>query len=323
MKINNLADGIIGFALGDAFGVPYEFRTREEMNRVSNIQEMIGYGTYNVPKGTWSDDTSMTLATIDSIVQQGKINTEDIAKKFLKWFRKNEYTATGNAFDIGRTTFQALAQYELNLEKAVDCGQTGEMDNGNGSLMRMLPIAYYIYYKGIKDCKEIYEIVKDVSSITHAHEVSILGCYIYVNLVVQLLNGEKSVDAHKKIKELDYGFFSKNSLTRYERILKGRIEDLRYQELKSSGYIVDTLECVFWLFLNSNNYNQTIIRAVALGGDTDTIAACVGGLVGIYYGIESIDENWKKELKRYDYIINLCEKFDNAYIGKENRKSEK
>jgi len=313
MKTNNLSDGIIGFAIGDAFGVTYEFRIREKMNNISNIEEMIGYGTYNVPKGTWSDDTSMSLATIDSILQQGKIDTEDIAKKFLKWFRNNEYTATGNAFDIGRTTFQSLVRYELKLDKAINCGQTGEMDNGNGSLMRMLPIAYYIYYKGIKDSREIYEIVKEVSSITHAHEISILGCYIYVNLVIHLLNGEKSTDAHIKIKEADYYFFSKNTLEKYNRILKGRIEDLKYQDLNSSGYVVDTLESVLWLFLNSNNYNQTIIRAVSLGGDTDTIAACAGGLVGIYYGIESINENWKKDLKRYDYIIKLCEKFDKLY----------
>ena len=307
---NRSVDGIIGFAIGDAFGVPYEFKTRGQMNSISNIEEMIGYGTYNVPKGTWSDDTSMTLATMDSIAEKGKIDTEDIAKKFIKWFRNSEYTATGNTFDIGRTTFQSLAQYELKLDKAINCGQTGEMDNGNGSLMRMLPIAYYIYYKGIKDSREIYEIVKDVSSITHAHEISILGCYIYVNLVIYLLNGEKSAEAHKKLKEADYSFFSKSSLEKYSRILKGRIEDLKFQELNSSGYIVDTLESVLWLFFNSNNYNQTIIRAVSLGEDTDTIAACAGGLVGIYYGIESINENWKKDLKRYDYIRDLCEKFD-------------
>lgn len=310
---NRSVDGIIGLAIGDAFGVPYEFKTREQMYSVKNIEEMIGYGTYNVPKGTWSDDTSMTLATMDSIVEKGKIDTEDIAQKFIKWFRNSEYTATENRFDIGRTTIQALAKYELKLDKAINCGQTGKMDNGNGSLMRMIPIAYYIYYKGIKDSRKIYEIVKEVSSITHAHEISILGCYIYVNLVIQLLNGKDSTNAHKKIKEADYSFFSKSSLDKYDRILNERIEDLKYQELNSSGYIVDTLESVLWLFFNSNNYNQTIIRAVSLGQDTDTIAACAGGLVGIYYGIESINENWKKDLKRYNYIIDLCEKFDKLY----------
>jgi len=306
----NSANGIIGFAIGDAFGVPYESKTRAYMNTLSNIKEMIGYGTYNLPKGTWSDDTSMTLATMDSIIQLGKIDTEDIANKFLEWFRKNEYTAIGRTFDIGRTTLQSLAKYEFRLDKAGNCGQTGEMDNGNGSLMRMLPIAYYIYYTGNKDSKEIYEIVKAVSSITHAHETSILGCYIYVNFVIQLLEGAKSTEAHEKMLKNDYSFFSKTSLDKYNRILNGRIEDLYYQDLNSSGYIVDTLECVLWLFLNSNNYNQTIIRAVSLGGDADTIAACAGGLVGIYYGIDSIDEDWKKHLKRYDYIMDLCEKFD-------------
>lgn len=303
------SNGIIGFAIGDALGVPAEFKSREELKRYP-ITDMIGDGTYNVPAGTWSDDTSMTLATMDSLISTNNINVNDMAAKFLDWFRNANYTATNECFDIGRTTLQALARYELDLDNASNCGGANEFDNGNGSLMRILPIAYYIYYHNIEDEQEIYNIVKQVSSITHAHEVSILGCYIYVRFALELLNGKDKVEAYKNIKELDYCMFSSTTIDKYSRILKDNIQNIEEQNISSSGYVVSTLEATLWLFLNSNDYNNTILKSVNLGEDTDTVAACTGGLLGIYYGLDNIKNTWKQTLKRYDYITNLCDKFD-------------
>lgn len=304
----NMKNGIIGFAIGDALGVPAEFKSRNELERYP-ITDMVGYGTYNLPEGTWSDDTSMTLATIHSIIETGTIDTNNIADKFLKWYRHAEYTATNETFDIGRTTLQALAKYELKQDEAFNCGGYGEYDNGNGSLMRILPIAYYIYYNNIKDNKKIYKIVKDVSSITHAHDVSVLGCYIYVIYTLSLLEGKDKNKAYMTIKKADYSMFSENALNKYSRILKDDISKFELDEISSSGYVVSTLEAVIWLFLNSNDYNITILKAVNLGEDTDTVAAITGGLLGIYYGIDSIKDNWKQTLKRYDYIVDLCNNF--------------
>ena len=301
--MEKIKDGIIGFAIGDALGVPAEFKTREKLT-ICPITDMIS--SDHVPAGTWSDDTSMTLATLHSIIEKGEIDTNDMADKFLKWFRNAEYTATNETFDIGRTTLQALAKYELKLDYASNCGGSSEYDNGNGSLMRMLPIAYYIYYKNINDYKEIYNIIKNVSSITHAHEISILGCYIYVNFALELLKNKNMINAYKSIKELNYNFFNKESINKYIRILNGNIKNLSENEIESTGYVVNTLEAVMWLFLNSNDYNNTILKAINLGEDTDTIAAITGGLLGIYYGSSSIKESWKKQLKKYDYIIQLC-----------------
>lgn len=309
MESKKSKNGIIGLAIGDALGVPVEFKTREEL-KISPITDMIEDGTYNLPKGTWSDDTSMTLATIDSIISTKTINCNDIASKFLEWFRNAKYTATNEVFDIGRTTLQALAKFELNLDDTSNCGESNEYSNGNGSLMRMLPIAYYSYYKNITDIKEIYNIVKQVSSITHAHEISILGCYIYVKYAIELLNGKDKIEAYNNIKKLDYSMFSNTAIEKYSRILKNKIQGVDEENISSSGYIVSTLEATMWLFLNSDNYNDTILKAVNLGEDTDTIGACTGGLLGIYYGIENIKESWKKDLKRYDYIISLCKEFD-------------
>lgn len=305
------SDGIIGLAIGDALGVPAEFKSRDELSRYP-IVDMIGDGTYNMPAGTWSDDTSMTLATIDSILSTKTIDANDIASKFLNWFRNAEYTATNECFDIGRTTLQALAKYELKLDDAVNCGGNGEYDNGNGSLMRILPVAYYIYYNDIIDSQEIYNIVKQVSSITHAHEISVLGCYIFVRYTLLLLDGKDKIQAYKELQNVDYKMFSDYSLSKYSRILKGNIQDADEDNISSSGYVVSTLEATMWLFLNSNDYNTTILKAVNLGEDTDTVAACVGGLLGIYYGIESIRDSWKQNLKKYEYISSLCDSFNKA-----------
>lgn len=302
------SDGIIGFAIGDALGVPLEFKIREELIQ-NPIINMIGYGSHKVPKGCWSDDTSMTLATMKSIIDNKNINTNDMADKFLKWFRNAEYTATGQTFDIGRTTLQALAKYELRLDKASNCGEDNELSNGNGSLMRMLPIVYYCFSRDLKD-NEIIEIVSNVSSITHKHEISILGCYIYVVFAIELLKSKNLKEAYKTVRKLNYTRFSNHARDKYNRILKKDINKYKLEEIKSTGYIVDTLEAVIWVLLNTKNYNEAVIGAVNLGDDTDTVGACTGGLAGIYYGMDNIKNEWKRDLLKYDYIIELCNKFD-------------
>ena len=305
-------NGILGFAIGDAMGVPLEFVQRQKLIN-DPVTEMLGYGSHNVPKGTWSDDTSMTLATIDSIINTGKIDYTDIASNFLKWFKDAKYTATDKVFDIGRTTLHALANIEQSMSNATDCGEKSEYSNGNGSLMRILPIAYYCYKQSQNNKmsnEKVLEIVSGVSSITHAHEISILGCYIYTMYAIRLLNGDNKYNSYEHIKNLDYSKFSKDSLSRYDRILKDDISKLDINEIKSSGYIVDTLEATLWVLLNTSNYNQAIIGAINLGNDTDTIGACTGGLAGIIYGEDTINSNWKNSLLKIEYIQDLCEKFD-------------
>lgn len=305
MKVES---GIIGFVIGDTMGVPVEFYSREKL-LLNPVTEMLEYGTHNMPKGCWSDDTSMTLATMDSIIKCKEINTNDMADRFIKWYRNGEYTATGIMFDIGTTTQQALVKYQRGIDIASKCGGEREYDNGNGSLMRMLPIAYYCYLKGLEDT-EILKIVKEVSSITHRHQISILGCYIYVRLAIELLKGKELLQAYQEIKKLDYSYFTEDTIYKYERILNNDIGLYNINEIRSDGYIVSTLEAVIWTLINSKSFNETIIKAINLGEDTDTVGACVGGLAGIYYGIENINQKWKDNILRYDYIINMCNEFE-------------
>ncbi|MBQ6817211.1 MAG: ADP-ribosylglycohydrolase family protein, partial [Bacilli bacterium] len=132
-------DAMYGFVIADALGVPAEFKSRNSLSK-SPITDMVGYGTHNVPEGTWSDDTSMVLATQDSINKCGKIDYDDIMNRFAAWYKKGEYTTDGKVFDIGITTSNAIRNYSSG-KKALKCGGTGERDNGNGSLMRMIPVA--------------------------------------------------------------------------------------------------------------------------------------------------------------------------------------
>lgn len=305
MKIEN---GIIGFVMGDTMGVPIEFISREKL-LLNPVTEMLEYGTHNMPKGCWSDDTSMTLATMDSIIKCKEINTNEMADRFIKWYRNGEYTATGIMFDIGTTTRQSLIKYQRGIDIASNCGGEREYDNGNGSLMRMLPIAYYCFAKDLED-KEILKIVEKVSSITHKHQISILGCYIYVRLAIELLKGKDLLQAYQEIKKLDYSYFTEDIIYKYEKILNNDIGLYNINDISSNGYIVSTLEAVIWTLINSKSFNETIIKAINLGEDTDTVGACVGGLAGIYYGIESINKKWKDNILRYDYIMNMCKKFE-------------
>ena len=189
-------DGIIGLAIGDAMGVPIEFFKREDLLN-NPVTTMIGEQSHFVPKGSWSDDTSLNLALIDSINNKKCIDLYDISRNFIEWGENGKYTPNGKMFGIGRTTLKAIARMErgdIELEK---CGGDTESENGNGSLMRILPVAYYCFSKKYDD-NEVYDLVKRISSLTHAHEISIMGCYIYVKFALDLLDG-KDIKTHIKI----------------------------------------------------------------------------------------------------------------------------
>ena len=306
--MSKIKDGVFGHAIGDAMGVPVEFCIREKL-LAHPVTKMIGYGSHDVPAGTWSDDTSMEIATMDSMINQGgRINCEDIMMNFYYWLKDAKYTPYGEVFDAGRTCIKST----INFSKGYDiseCGQKDEYSNGNGSLMRILPIAYYCYYNKLKE-EEIFEVVKNVSSLTHAHEISVLGCYIYVNYIIKLLEGKDKFESYNLIKLIDYSMFTEESLEVYKRVLKEDIEKYSIDEIKSGGYVVDTLEASFWILLNASSFKEAIIGAINLGNDTDTIAAITGSMAGILYGYNSIPQEWLDKLAKRDYIEDLCDKLE-------------
>ena len=186
--------------------------------------------------------------------------------------------------------------------------------NGNGSLMRILPIVYYSYSNKMSE-ESIYNLVKKVSSITHAHEISIMGCFIYVMYCIELLNNKNLEQAYDIIKKINFNnYFSNETIEKYSRILKHNIKNYSMEEIKSTGFVIDTLEATLWVLLNTGTYDESIIKAINLGEATDTIGACVGGIAGIYYGVDSVNQSWKNDLLGYDYLVELCDRF-NEVLG--------
>lgn len=300
-----IIDGVIGHAIGDAIGVPVEFKERALFYKP--VKEMLDSEMGD--KGTWSDDTSMEIATIDSYINCHEWNYDDIMKNFIDWINDAKYTSRGITFDVGRTCLRAIKNYYDGKTKALESGLGDLNSNGNGSLMRIQPVAYYCYYKKLNH-DEIYEIVKNISSLTHRHEISILGCYIYILYLLKLINGIDKVKAYQEIQKEDYSRFSNESIETYHRILKENINEYEIDDIKSSGYIVDSLEASLWSLLRTNDYKDSIIEAINLGGDTDTIAAITGSMSGIIYGYKSFPKEWVNCLARKDYIEELCKQFE-------------
>ncbi len=288
-----------GFLVGDALGVPLEF-TKREVLMTHPVTKMLGYGSYDVPAGSWSDDSSMMIATIDSISACNGIDYKDMMDKFLEWISFSKYTALGFVFDVGRTTLKAINRYQSG-KSPLESGLEGINYNGNGSLMRILPIAFYAQTKKLSEV-EIIDLVCDVSSLTHAHEISCLGCYIYVRYVMFLLDGLDKMVCYEKIKQLDYSAFSDESLKAYRRILFDDITNYSLETISSSGYVVHTLEAVIWCINNTDGYMQAVIGAINLGEDTDTIGALTGALAGIIYGYGDIPKKWINKLQKNDYL---------------------
>lgn len=308
MKIKS---AIYGFVIGDAMGVPVEFEDREKLME-SPVTNMLGYGSYDVSKGVWSDDTSMTLATMDSIiVNKNKLNYNDIADKFCEWINNAKYTATNEVFDIGTTTKYSLMRCWNNNIDATKCGGNAISENGNGSLMRMLPIAFYCFYNKMED-NDIINIVRNTSSITHAHEISIIGCYMYVKYIIFILSNNNKTESYKLLQKIDYSIFNKDNINLYERIIKEDISKYSLDTIKSTGFVVDTLESALWVILNTENFNEAIIGSVNLGGDTDTIAAITGSIAGILYGYDSINEKWIKDIKNKELLNKYIYEFTNT-----------
>ena len=306
---NQYLGAIIGHAVGDAMGFPTEFSKREELLK-NPVIEMIDSTDIGQPAGSWSDDTAMEIATIDSFIQKKYFDYKDIMDKWVKWISKSEYTPTGVAFDIGRTCLKAIKKF-CNGTAPLQCGSTSINENGNGSLMRILPVALYAYSKKLDDTS-IHKLTNEVSSLTHAHEVSRLGCYIYVQFIICLLKGNTKQEAYKHIQDLDYRSFRMDSIHHYARILNEQIEFQILDNIKSTGYIVDTLVSAMWIFMNAQHYKEAIIASTNIGGDTDTIGAIVGSMAGIYYGFEDIPSSWLDKLQRKDYLMELVDRFEKS-----------
>lgn len=311
--MSKIVDSIIGHAIGDAMGMPTEFYQRKNLLK-NPITEMIGSEKTQQQAGSWTDDTSMEIATIDSFIQNNEFNYSDIMTKWCDWLNKGEYTPNGDCFDVGRTCLRACRNFTTGIEP-VKCGLDSINSNGNGSMMRILPVALYSYYKKLSD-EEMRKLSDDISSLTHRHDVSKLGCYMYNKFIINLLSGMTKEEAYKYMQKDDYSMYSKESILTYNRLLNSDISKRNINDISSSGYIVDTWKCVLWIILNAKSYKDVIIASTNIGNDTDTIGAIAGSMAGIIYGYESIPKLWLNKLVKKDYLMDLALKFDNLIVPK-------
>ena len=314
-------DGIMGVVVGDALGMPVQFWTREEIAE-NPITGMRGYGSYNMAPGTWSDDSSMTLAGMDSILENRDVNYDDMMHKFYEWTVYGKYTPDGTAFDQGNTCMEAILNYAMGKDYK-SCGKTGEYANGNGALMRIMPVCLYSYtqYKnGNITLEKALEYVHQATAITHNHLRAKTASGIYFFMVKSILDEEGTL-----IERLQFGmdeatkFYTANITNLVEWSRYGRLKDLTEfaevseDKIRSTGYVVDTLEAAVWSLITTDSFEKGLIKAVNLGDDTDTVGAVAGGLAGLFYGYSKIPEDWKKAIIKKDEIVTLCEAFSEGY----------
>lgn len=299
-----IKDALFGLAVGDALGVPVEFKSRETI-RQNPVTDIIGYGTYNLPAGTWSDDSSLAFCLAEALTQDFNLST--ISDNFQKWLFQNYWTPLGHVFDVGVTTRQAI--YNLSTGTRPDlAGGFDEDENGNGSLMRILPLLFYIKDKPIE---QRYQITKAVSSITHGHIRSVIACFYYLEFAKGLLNREDKFSIYRNLKTgiADYLLslsINPDEVKLFDRLLKQDIQDLPEGQIRSSGYVLHTLEAGIWCLLTTDTYRDAVLKAVNLGQDTDTTGAVTGGLAGLLYGFNEIPPHWLAQLARREDIEDLA-----------------
>lgn len=298
--MSRLYEAVMGLVVADALGVPVEFAPRDSYL----VTEMTGYGTYRQLPGTWSDDSSMTLATLESFKRKGCVDPADIMQNFFLWLYEKQFTARDCVFDVGNACRNAIWTYGQGVAPQ-NCGGTGERDNGNGALMRMLPLGLLL--EGTDEAKAAA--VRQVAGLTHNHMISHIGCLIYVFVVGELLRGSEKREALSSALERAVRIYGNEpAWQNYVRLPE--IETLSREEIKSSGYVVDTLEAALWCLLRTESYRDCALLAVNLGEDTDTVGAVAGGLAGLIYGLDGktgIPAEWIEVIPRKEWIRELCE----------------
>lgn len=307
---NPITAALLGLAVGDAMGVLVEFMAREAL-RANPVTDVRGYGTHHQPPGTWSDDASLTFCLAESLLYG--YHLRDMAQRFIDWSQAKIWTPHGRVFDIGITTSQSIRILEDILTHGEEEQllylryEADEYSNGNGSLMRILPLIVVLQGKPLE---EQFEHIWQVSALTHGHIRAAMACFMYLRFADYLLKGADKETAYAKMRVEVADFFVKQAIApaevaHFDRLIQNDIRTLPESAIKSDGYVVHSLEASFWVLLRNNNYRDTILEAVNLGNDTDTTAAITGGLAGILYTQAGIPANWLDVLVKKDTIIEL------------------
>jgi ADP-ribosylglycohydrolase len=278
---------IWGLLVGDALGVPYEFHPPGQIPARIELDPPPGFRRAHpgVPPGTWSDDGAHALCLLASLLTRDRLDVDDLMRRLVNWYDHGYLAVDGKVFDVGVQTSRALDRFRDGAA-AVDAGPSGERDNGNGSLMRVLPLA--LWHRG--DDAALAADAALQSRITHGHLRAQLCCALYCLWARCILEGE--------------GDAWSAAITRLRRVHQGRaaaLDELDGRILadepcRGSGYVVDTLRSARHA-LGAGGYEAVVRTAIELGNDTDTTACVAGGLAGLRDGVEAIPRRWREGLR--------------------------
>lgn len=276
---------LLGLACGDAVGTTLEFKSRDTYPALT---DMIGGGPFGLKSGQWTDDTAMALALADSLAECGGLDEQDLLSRFVDWWKTGRYSCTGHCFDIGGTTAQALRRWQAT--KADHCGDTGAFSAGNGSLMRLSPVA--IRYFG--DRPTLRDAAARQSKTTHASPEAVDACVLYAEILADAIEGRPRSEV---IRARPGGWAGA-----IEPIAAGSWRGKARSQIDASGYVAHALEASLWSVGRTADYRSAVLLAANLGQDADTTAAIAGQLAGALGGVSSIPDGWLKKVAWKDRL---------------------
>jgi len=310
-RSERIPGGLWGSLVGDALGVPVEFLSRAVV-QANPVTGMRGYGTHGQPPGTWSDDSSMLLCTVESLLAH-HFSLEDMAMRFVRWADQAHWTPHGSVFDIGMATRRALRRSAAG-ESPLTCGGRSEQDNGNGSLMRILPVCLRF---ADHETGQLIQRIEDASAITHGHLRSRMACVFLGLMVRELLRGSspgEALTAAQAAFHTRCGCRCHQEAAAFSRVLDRGLAGLAESEISSGGYVLHTLEAALWCLLTTDSFRECVLKAVNLGDDTDTTGCVAGGLAGVCYGINAIPAEWRGALARQEEAGALFARFTDSWF---------
>jgi ADP-ribosylglycohydrolase len=317
MKTKPVHGALFGLAIGDALGVPVEFKKRSALKE-RPVKDFEGFQTHNQQPGTFSDDSSLTFCLAESLCHGYDLN--DMSRRFVKWFFESYWTAGGEVFGVGKSTEDSITRLRDGVSP-LQSGNYAEDCYGNGSLMRILPLLFYIK---VFDIEERYRIIKEVAVITHGSMRTVIACFYYLEYALELLNGSNKMMAYLKTSYEVSVFVGKRNLLKQEdfelfgSLFRRELPLNDVDTINSIHHAHLTIQAAMYCFLNTNSYTEAVLMAVNLGDDTDTTASVAGALAGIYYGFDSIPVKWRNEIRRSNDISDLCNRLAAAMNIQEN-----
>ncbi len=291
---DRFAGCLLGLAVGDAVGTAVEFRPPGTFPPVT---DMTGGGPFGLEPGQWTDDTSMALCLAESLLETGGFDPADQMRRYVRWWREGHLSSTGQCFDIGNTVRAALARFEETREPF--SGSTDPRSAGNGSLMRLAPVAM----RFADDPARAVRLCGESSCTTHGARTCVDACRYFGGLLVGALGGVgKETLLSRRYAPVEGLWEAEPLCPEIDAIAAGSFRVKDPPEIRGTGYVVASLEAALWAFHRSGNFREGCLLAVNLGNDADTTAAVYGQIAGAYYGASGIPDEWLERLAMADLI---------------------